>query len=171
MSFEELGIELDDDQAQKLTQFLNSQKAKEAQKDKELADLRKQTAMNRVGIDTTTPAGKFFADHYEGVVDDEVALRQAALDLNVPFIAAVTPTGDEIVDDGSTAARSALSDGGLSPDDNVPDPRIMAKEIFDNSLKTGSSRGDAMADAMRSRFISAYALNDRRGLIEDRPMR
>ena len=124
----------------------------------------RQSAILRVGVDTSTPAGKFFADHYDGDVSDEVALRQAALDLNVP-LAGQTPVIPDSGDDGSTAARNALSQGTSNAGDNSEDPRQVAKNMFDQSLAGGSTRVNAMADAFRSRAVSAYETRDTRGTI------
>ncbi len=129
---------------------------------------KRQVAMARLGVNTAPPQGKFFAEHYAGDINDEVGLRNAAIELGVPLGGGQAIVPEPIVDDGSTDARNALASGASNAAPVDPDPRQLAAEAFNDALARGAKRDGALADAFRSRAISAYTKGDQRGLISDR---
>lgn len=134
-----------------------------------LAQLARENAMLKSGINLETPLGQFFVESYTGDPSDVEGLKAKAAELGVP-IEGEAPAATEaqvvepVYEPTGTTQRMALSDG--APPDTGEDkhPKQLAREQFDRSVAQGHSRDDAAADALNV-IAQAAMRGDRRVII------
>lgn len=150
--------------------------------------LKREKALGAV-IDASTPLGQFFAEKYDGDINDPEAVKAAATALGVPIIGATageaTTTGEagaagttgEAGDAGAgetdpngTAARSDLA-GGAPPDTGLnPDPREGALKTAQEALVRGATEDAAMGGFL-NKIAEAASKGDPRVIYDERTAR
>ena len=146
-------IDPQDPEAFKKVRALYEQAAKErAEQQSELASFKRKEALTAVGLDLSTPLGKYFGDTYGGDINDVETLKASAEALGVPKVGAIPPpTGDTPAIVGAapgpnqpspptgSADRAALADGAPADSGPEPDPQHSLLEIARRALDEGAS--------------------------------
>jgi len=169
--------ELDDEQH---TVTLNREQIRALERDAKLtreATARAETAerelaMMRAGLDLSTPAAQFFAQHYSGELDaDAVRAEAARLGLIVSTdTPAPTPTPEPVTEQPVTTLTDVrdLISTGATGDTGAPPParpvREVAREEAEAMMKQGASTEDAQAAFFR-RLAHAASEGDRTVII------
>ena len=125
---------------------------------------KRELAFVKAGIDTDSKRGKHFASSYQGDLESE-AIKAEYADLFGPS----EPTEAPVVEDRDSAAvrealvretaeRRDLANAGASvtPPSTV-DPRIAAREQFDEDLRTGVRRETAAGGLLAASIAAANA--------------
>lgn len=147
-----------------LRDALNRANAKNAELEQAVAGstvIVRENVMLKAGVDTSTPVGKFFADKYDGELDEDAvkaaAAQVGALKLDTPTTPTITP--DEA---DQTRERQALAadaqPGGLPPDE---DPVEAGYAAYHERLKKGQTREQAAPEVF-GRLIAAANSGDPR---------
>ena len=110
---------------------------------KEAADLRRELAVLKSGIDADSKFGKLFLKSYDGEATPE-AIKAAAEEYGIPMLGAepVEVVEETPVDNG-TDVRTALSDGVTVGNEPAPDPNQIALENFKAAIASGATEEKA----------------------------
>jgi hypothetical protein len=131
--------------------------------------LKREVALLRSGVDTSTKLGTFFAENYKGELEPD-AIRAAAAELGLDPSSGDTPTTST---DGDTVAAQAQAQRAVSSeavDAAEPvdaDPRDAGFKAYQDELGRGRSRDDAAA-AYFGTVLTAAANGDGRVIIDPR---
>lgn len=126
--------------------------------------LRREMAFLKAGIDTDTKLGKLLLNSYDGELSVEAIKKEAteigAIKVEAP---APEPFKADPADVELANARQALATGATPPEAISVDPYKAAFDKYYESAQSGSSRDNAMADAV-SMILQAGAKGDARVL-------
>jgi hypothetical protein len=156
------------------------EKAEKADKlEVELAGLRREQAIERSGVDISTPLGKFFADQFNGDTADTAALVEAAKALGVPFkgapaAPAAAPAAEgqtqgtetKVSEDLGTSDREALTGGAPSDEGFQENPYTTAVTAAEAARKRGGTFDDE-ATAFLGVLVQAANKGDTRVIAID----
>jgi hypothetical protein len=161
--------DVDDDDPSQVTLSRSQIRAMERDA-KETRTLKRENALLKAGIDTTTPLGTLFAQAYEGELSTE-AINTAWQAIAPPGgaepgatdTAVHEPTAEErAFADERAGMASGAGDDGVPPD---RDPRKVAVEEGLAALEGGAGRDEAMAMTF-SHLAGAASQGDKRVILE-----
>lgn len=131
-----------------------------------LAEMQRELALTKAGVDTSTPTGKMFAKAYDGELDTE-AIKTAATEVGA-ITPPVEPTPVVVVDPAEVAQtqeRAALAAGAQVStfDPSQVDPRQQGWENYRTERQQGAPN-DSAASGYLGPILEAAAKGDDRVL-------
>ena len=139
------------------------QKAETADKaTQEAAQLRRELAVVKSGVDAESKLGQLFLKSYDGENTPE-AIKAAAEDFGIPFKGAETEVVEPPVDSG-TDVRTELADGTPVGSEPAPDPNQIALQTFQEAIKSGSTE-EAAAALFFNTLAEAASRGDERVIV------
>lgn len=146
----------------------------------ELAQLRREAAVTKSGIDSEHPLGKFFVEHYDGDISDTEALVAKAKEMGVPLKGAPSFDGTEQpqqsegrqeqaqrpLEATGTEQRRALAGEDPNLGEVNEDPRKVARQQAEDAIKAGATFEQAGAHLV-SQLAAAAGRGDRRVIITE----
>lgn len=128
------------------------------------ANLRREVAFLRAGVDTSTRQGQAFAATFTGDISDSAAIVADATDFNPSILrggvpAPTEPAGEPLVapEPTGSAQRTALADGALASGAAIADPKQSSMDTARARLAEGREQAQVIGGFIAER---AAALND-----------
>jgi hypothetical protein len=153
----------------------------------ELAQLRREAAVAKSGIDSDHPLGKFFVEHYDGDISDTEALVAKAKEMGVPIKGAPAFNGTEQPAPGDSEPQPGLGENAVNLEPTGTqqrralagedpqlgevneDPRKVALQQAEDAIKEGATFDQAGAHLV-SQLAGAASRGDRRVIVTEERM-
>lgn len=156
-------LDLEPEQKAAVEKLLAEENAKASALEAELAKSQRLAALTSVGIDINAPLGKFFVENYKGEITDPEAIKAAATELGVPMSGSQIPQEPPV--ETGTDERRSLQNGGVPLGNEDPDPKVTAKQAYDNAIAAGHSTDRAMGAYFHTVAEAGFNRGDKRVLL------